>query len=124
MGSVTIFTSPLEHLLKRLIDLYRLLGLRAGEQERRVLLRQEHAMPRFHFNIRDGKEVLDREGIELEDLQAARGHGIRCAGNAIAQEMNDLSSEENWRLEVTDSSGLVMFRMDFMVTESAASARQ
>lgn len=77
-------------------------------------------MPRFHFHIHDGKDILDHEGTELPDFQEARRQAIQYAGTLIAQEFTDLPSGEDWWLEVTDAAGLLLFRMDFVVMESPA----
>ena len=79
-------------------------------------------MPHFHFNVYDGIELLDEKGVELPDTNFARREAIRYAGSLLESgpTRNDLS--EDWRMEVTDDTGLVLFRLDFHVSESPATA--
>ena len=71
-------------------------------------------MPRYFFNIHDGKNVIDHEGTELRDLDEAKSDAVHLAGHSIA-DMGDKfwTKGEEWRLEVTDSSGTVLFALKF-----------
>ncbi|WP_407519115.1 DUF6894 family protein [Methylobacterium oryzisoli] len=78
-------------------------------------------MPRYHFNVYDGVELLDKTGVELPDQIFARREAIRYAGILLENgaERDNLGSE--WRMEVTDNSDLLLFRLDFFVTDAPAS---
>ncbi|KQP80238.1 hypothetical protein [Methylobacterium sp. Leaf117] len=75
-------------------------------------------MPRFHFNMHDGKTWFDRIGTELDSLDAARIEAIGVAGRIILENAAHVSSCREWRLEVTNAQGLVMLWLDFSVIES------
>ena len=77
-------------------------------------------MPRFHFNVYDRVCVLDTEGTELPDRQAARLEAVRYAGALLVDEAQHVARGEDWRMDVTDEVGLVLFRLDFSVMASAA----
>ena len=77
-------------------------------------------MPRYHFNVYDGVSLPDDDGTELADIQAARQEAIRFAGRIIADEAHTLALSEDWRMEVTDNSGILLFRLDVVVTASEA----
>lgn len=77
-------------------------------------------MPRYHFNIHDGHSEIDRDGTELPDIQTARSEALQLAGTIISDAGRRVEFGEDWRVEVTDDSGLVLFRMDFVVVESPA----
>lgn len=77
-------------------------------------------MPRFHFNIFDGHGTLDTDGTELRDCQAARREGVRLAGMVLAGEVDDFLPGEDWKLEVTDPTGFVLFRLDVCLTQPSA----
>ena len=77
-------------------------------------------MPRFHFNVYDRICVLDTEGTELPDWQAARLEAVRYAGALLVDEAQHVARGEDWRMEVTDEVGLMLFRLDFSVMASAA----
>lgn len=75
-------------------------------------------MPLFHFNVCDGVCLPDRDGSDLPDWQAARLEAIRRAGQVLKSEAERIVLGEDWRIEVTDHTGLVLFHMSFMVVEA------
>ena len=72
-------------------------------------------MPRYHFNVYDGGSDLDSEGSELPDDGASRREGIRLASAILDDSASDLS-DGNWRLEVTDDRGVILFRLDLIAS--------
>ena len=66
-------------------------------------------MSRFFFNVIDGVSAPDDEGIDLPDLHAARAEGVRGAGEMLRELAGDLSEGE-WRVDVADETGAVVFR--------------
>lgn len=77
-------------------------------------------MPRFHFNVYDGVTILDAEGVELASLDEACTEAIALAGQMLKDYPERVRSDEEWRIEVTDSTGLLLFRLDFTVAASPA----
>lgn len=77
-------------------------------------------MPRFFFNIYDGKSLPDEEGTVLPSWEVARLEAITVAGRVIADDAKRLGLGEDWRMEVTDEDGLVLFKLDFHVAEAPA----
>lgn len=79
-------------------------------------------MPRFFFNIYDGRGHLDTVGEELIDPNAAQTYAIRHAGEVLQSEASSIRPFADWHLEVTDEAGCVILRLDFNVTPLPASA--
>ena len=79
-------------------------------------------MPRYHFNIHDGRNEVDREGTELPDLHEARRQAIKLAAAVLDDEGTSLRDGEDWHMEVTDATGLVLFRLDFSISHAPAAA--
>ncbi|GJD58244.1 DUF6894 family protein [Methylobacterium dankookense] len=77
-------------------------------------------MPRFFFNITDGISVPDHAGRELADWHEAQHMAIHLAGRVIADNAQRMKLGEDWTMEVTNEAGLVLFRLDFHVSGSAA----
>ena len=77
-------------------------------------------MPRFHFNVFDGISNLDHIGTELRTWAEARLEAIRRAGEILKDDPMALALGEEWRMEVTDAEGLVLFRLDFCVAQAPA----
>lgn len=75
-------------------------------------------MPRYYFNVYDGLSSLDVEGTELPDWRAARKAAIRLAGEILKDDADRIDLGEDWRIEVADQTGLVLFQMTFLVVEA------
>jgi hypothetical protein len=74
-------------------------------------------MPRYFFNVHNGEDRIDREGTELEDEVQARLDAVDFAGRAI----HELGEEfwkrgQDWRLNVSDETGRVLFTLTFSAT--------
>lgn len=80
-------------------------------------------MPRFHFSVYDGASSLDPEGMRLPDQAAARLEAVRRAGRILKADAQRVLSGDEWRMEVSDDSGVILFRLDFFVTASVAGQR-
>jgi hypothetical protein len=74
-------------------------------------------MPKYHFNIDD---VVDTDGADMESLAQAKCEAIRMAGLTICQGAQAFWDRAEWKMTVTDASGLVMFDLLIIATESAA----
>lgn|GEM_PF-665650 len=77
-------------------------------------------MPRFFFNVYDGVSSLDDSGTILLDWQQARIEAIRLTGAIFLDQAKQVALGEDWRIEVTDEGGLVLFRFDFISIMSPA----
>jgi len=85
--------------------------------------RRESHVPRYHFNVYDGVTLLDKKGVELPDTMFARREAIRYAGVLLEEGARLESLGSEWRMEVTDGSDLILFRLDFFVTPSPVMRR-
>ena len=77
-------------------------------------------MPRYFFNVHDGHSCLDTEGTELADLDTARREALRFAGQVIEDQNQHNTLGKDWRLEIADETGLVLYQLLFQVTETPA----
>ncbi len=76
-------------------------------------------MPRYYFNVHDGVETSDEVGIDLPDVKSARREAMKYACVLLdeADERDSLGDE--WRLDVTDAGGTVLFSLNFVVKENS-----
>jgi hypothetical protein len=74
----------------------------------------------FHFNLRDGAYYRDPDGTELPDLRAARVEAVKLAGQLLLDKPDKFWEGSEWQVEVTDDSGLIIFRLDFTATDAPA----
>lgn len=80
-------------------------------------------MPRFHFNVYDGRDTIDKDGSELLDDREARREAIRLSGAILEETGDKLQLGEEWCMEVTDDAGSLLFRLEFTIVEGPAKGR-
>jgi len=81
-------------------------------------------MPIYHFNVHDGVSMPDPEGHELPDLDAAKREAISLSGNLIRDMGEEFWQGDEWKLEVTDDLGLILFSLVFFATHAPSTAVQ
>ena len=69
-------------------------------------------MPRYHFNLYEGREILDHEGTDLADLQAVQDEALRFVGELLIGEGRRLASNRGCCLVVKDDLDITQFRLD------------
>ena len=77
-------------------------------------------MPRFFFHVQDGTSSRDHEGTEYASIEDARVESVRRAGALLSDAATTFWNGDQWRLEVTDAVGLILFTLDFVGTQSPA----
>ena len=66
-------------------------------------------MPRYHFSSVDGGRDWDPEGVDLPDQHAARAYAVRYAGELLQSEPEAVWDAGQWRVEVSDDAGTLLF---------------
>ena len=69
-------------------------------------------MPLFHFNVLDGVTDIDKEGTDLPDVDAAWREARVLASEMIKSDREWEKLGDDWRIEVTDHAGIILFRID------------
>jgi hypothetical protein len=77
-------------------------------------------MPRFHFNVEDGRHYPDQDGLELAGQAAARDEALRAIGELVAAKPEDFWRDGFFRMTVTDDDGLTLFILDLSAVISPA----
>ena len=77
-------------------------------------------MLRYFFHIDDGTRIRDHEGTEFASIEQARIESVRLAGAMLTDAATTFWDGDQWRLEVTDAAGLILFTLDFIGTQSPA----
>jgi hypothetical protein len=75
-------------------------------------------MQRFFFHVFDNKAIFDPEGAELPNWQAAQAFAIRYMGELLQSNANLIAKYQDWHMNVTDSDGAVLMRLDFSLLRS------
>lgn len=75
-------------------------------------------MPRYDFDVIDGANLPDEEGMELPNLDMARCIAIRYAGAPLEECGQRLGFGQTWQLQATDEARRMLFQLDFRVTST------
>lgn len=74
-------------------------------------------MPRFFFHVIDGHSDMDRDGTELASIYVAQTEAIRLTGEILRDMGGRFWDGTEWRLEVADERGQVLFVLHFSAEE-------
>jgi hypothetical protein len=76
-------------------------------------------MPRFFFDIHDGEDFTpDRDGLDLDDLEAAKAEAKRTLPEIVKDEMPD-GDRRDFTVGVKDATGQLVWRVTLsLVVES------
>jgi hypothetical protein len=79
--------------------------------------KQESHVPRYFFDVKDGKDIPDTQGIELAGVAEARNQAIASAGEMIRSDGNTVWNGSDWRMDVTDEAGDRLFTLRFSAND-------
>ncbi len=77
-------------------------------------------MPRYFFHSNEGHSAPDVDGFDLPDLESARRLAVRTAAAMIGQSVEEFCATGEWRMTVTDETGLTLFTLTFFATNAPA----
>jgi uncharacterized protein DUF6894 len=70
-------------------------------------------MPRYFFNVHDGQDLPDKEGVELASREAAQTEALRAAGDMLKEIGREFLRDHAWEMHVTDEAGKTVCRLRF-----------
>lgn len=79
-------------------------------------------MPKFHFEVRTETHVMLTEGMELADFRAARVEAAKRVGALLHDHASEIWVDEEWRMDVTDERGLILYALHISAMKSAATS--
>ena len=68
-------------------------------------------MPRYFFDIHDGDNDTDEDGVELPDLSAARAEAIKFAGSYVSNNPSLLYDTGDIAIDLLDEARKPLFRV-------------
>ena len=74
-------------------------------------------MPRYFFHVIDGYSTHDEDGTELPDIYAAHHMAIRASGEILRDMGAKFWDGTEWKMEVTDEQGQILFVLRFSAEE-------
>ena len=79
-------------------------------------------MPRYFFDVHDSLSMIDVDGTELPDLEAARHEAVRLVGALLKDDPSNFWNGEYWSVEVSDARRMVLFALHFHATGAPATS--
>jgi hypothetical protein len=70
-------------------------------------------VPRYFFNVHDGKDIKDEDGSILSGDAHAREQAITTAAEMIRSDAATLPGNELWEMIVTDEAGRCIVSLRF-----------
>jgi hypothetical protein len=74
-------------------------------------------MPRYYFQVTDGRFIVDKDGTQLADLHAARVMAIQTAGEMIQDAGREFWDGDEWQMHVTDETQKTVLKLCFSAKE-------
>ena len=75
-------------------------------------------MPKYFFNLADGHVSLDQEGSEVVSLEQARIEAVIYAASILRDRPDEVWAGGNWRVEVADEQGILLFTVVVMALDA------
>ncbi|PWG02847.1 DUF6894 family protein [Sphingosinicella humi] len=79
-------------------------------------------MARYNIELRTESRVSETLQVEKADLTELRIEVARFVGDLLKDHANQIWIDEDWRVDVTDQTGLILYVMQITATNSAATA--
>lgn len=78
-------------------------------------------MPQFHIALRSESTVSQTLQIESENLTDLRIELAKFVGELLKDHAQQIWVDEDWRVDVTDRDGLILYVMQISAFDTAAS---
>lgn len=77
-------------------------------------------MPHYNINLRTASSIADSWPVERDDLTALRVELARFVGEMLKDHAHQIWADEDWRVDVTDEKGLILYVMHVSASDTAA----
>jgi hypothetical protein len=81
-------------------------------------------MPRYHIELRTESYVATTLDVDRDDLTELRIEMARFVGQLLQDHASQIWVDEEWRVDVTDDTGLILFVMQISAMSTAATNSQ
>lgn len=79
-------------------------------------------MPLYNFELRTQNRVWETISVEREDITALRIEMATFVGDLLKEHADKVWEDQDWRVDVTDGGGLILYVMHISATNTAATA--
>jgi hypothetical protein len=80
-------------------------------------------MARYNIELRTDTHVAETIVVEREDIAELRIEMARFVGELLRDHAAQLWLDQDWRVDVTDARGLILFVMHISVSDTAATQK-
>lgn len=77
-------------------------------------------MPRFIIQLKTATYAEQPYAVDVDDLAALRIEAARFVGEILRDEAERIWKDQDWRVDVTDEDGLLLFAMSIIAEHTAA----
>lgn len=77
-------------------------------------------MANYHIELRTADQVWETLDVERHDLEALRIEIARFVGELLRDHATKIWVDKDWRIDVTDEEGLILYAINVFATDSAA----
>jgi hypothetical protein len=77
-------------------------------------------MANFNIELRSADKVWETLEVERDDIAALRVEMARFVGQLLRDHAAQVWLDQEWRVDVTDEAGLILYVMHISATDSAA----
>jgi hypothetical protein len=77
-------------------------------------------VPLYHFEVRTETHVMLTEGVKLPNSTAARVEAAKRVGALLHEHAGRIWSDEDWQMDVTDDTGLILYVLHVSAMKTAA----
>lgn len=78
------------------------------------------AVAKYHIQLRTESIVSETLTVERDDLTGLRVELARFVGELLKDHAGQIWIDEDWRVDVTDETGLILFVMQISATDTPA----
>ena len=77
-------------------------------------------MPRFNIELRSESHVATTLEVEAADIDALRIEIAKFVGELLKDHAAQIWEDQDWRVDATDETGLILFVMHVFASSTAA----
>jgi hypothetical protein len=79
-------------------------------------------MPLYHINIRTDSHIAGQTEFETDSLTTLRLEMARFVGEVMKDHAEVLWTDQQWQIDVTDASGLILYVIHIGASETSATS--
>jgi hypothetical protein len=77
-------------------------------------------MPHYHIELRTPDQIWETLDVESDNLDGLRLEIARFVGELLKDHAGKIWADKDWRVDVTDHAGLILYALNIFATDSAA----